>query len=142
MKKTIQENFDRMRVLAGLIKENEQEPAVNQLGEAEGNEEQVWKDLEFIVKQKWNPHARTASGQQIDEWLKYANKELKGYGVEPIKKEGAYVDKYYYDIVGLYVNMGDTYVKTIVFDTQDREFSIQSWGDFFERLESEDQNQS
>lgn len=130
------------------IKKNKMEKEKNNLNEIrnsirkiiqESYEEQAWKDMDFIIKNKWNSTAKSVSGDQIDEWMKYANKELHGYGIEPIRKEGAYVDKYYYDIVGLYVNMGDTYDKTIVFDTENRQFLITSYGDFVEKLDSEEQ---
>ena len=130
------------------IKKNKMKKEKNNLNEIrnsirkiiqESYEEQAWKDMDFIIKNKWNSTAKSVSGDQIDEWMKYANKELHGYGIEPIRKEGAYVDKYYYDIVGLYVNMGDTYDKTIVFDTENRQFLITSYGDFVEKLDSEEQ---
>ena len=75
--------------------------------------------------------------KMVDEILEEANKILNGFGVEPITDENAFVNKYYYDIIGLYVNMGDTYDKTIVFDTERQKFLITSWGDFYEKWQSE-----
>lgn len=75
--------------------------------------------------------------KMVDEILEEANKILHGFGVEPITDENAFVNKYYYDIIGLYVNMGDTYDRTLVFDTEKQKFLITSWGDFYEKWQSE-----
>jgi hypothetical protein len=52
--------------------------------------------------------------------------------VEALTHESAYVNKYYYDIIGLYINFGDTYSPTVLYDTVNGEFLLTSWGDFYE----------
>ena len=42
------------------------------------------------------------------------------------------VDRYYFDIHLLYVNMGDTYVPTIIYDTLKELWYCCSWGDIVE----------
>ena len=57
---------------------------------------------------------------------------LEGHGVESIRCEGEHVDNYYFDTVFTYVNMGDTYDMTVVYDTANRRFMATSWGDLVE----------
>lgn len=77
------------------------------------------------------------SPKNVDEVLEAANKLLGGHGVESVRDENSYVNKFYHDTVLLYVNMGDPYVATLLYDTVNREFTIGSWGDFVEKLEYE-----
>jgi len=70
-----------------------------------------------------------------DAVLDYANKVLNGHGVEAVQLEDYQVDNYYYNIVLLYVNMGDTYDTTLCYDTEKGEFLIGSWGDWLEEWE-------
>jgi len=105
--------------------------------------ENFTEKLYFIEKKikQWNTKIKSLSNteryEKIDEILKKANKILHGFGVEPITDENAFINKYYYDIIGLYVNMGDTYDTTLVFDTDRQKFLITSWGDFYEKWQSE-----
>jgi hypothetical protein len=68
----------------------------------------------------------------VDELLADANKALGGYGVEAIRQEGAHVSRYYQDIIGLYVNLGETYKPTLIYDTAENRFAVGGWGDFLE----------
>lgn len=60
------------------------------------------------------------------------NQILEGHGVECIRDENVYVSRYYGDVIAEYINMGDTYLMTIVYDTAREKFLICSWGDFYE----------
>ena len=71
----------------------------------------------------------------IDMILTAINEIIDGHGIEAVTMEDAYIDHYYFDIVGLYINMGDTYNPTILFDTEDNEFTATTWGDFYEMKE-------
>jgi hypothetical protein len=99
-----------------------------------GEAQEKLKDLEFTIT-KWNKER--PSPQTVDQYLEYANKELDGYGVEAVTDENAYVDSYYHNIIALYVNMGDTYVNTVVYSTETKEFMITSWGDFYENWQND-----
>jgi len=70
------------------------------------------------------------------------NELIEGFGTEAIKNENAYVNKYYSDCIGIYVNMGDSYAMTIIYDTNENEFLITSWGDFIEAYEQSIENES
>lgn len=68
---------------------------------------------------------------EVDAVLDLANVLLSAHGVEAIRAD-AQVDRYYYDIVALYVNMGDPYVPTVLYDTEREKFEAASWGDWLE----------
>ena len=67
-----------------------------------------------------------------DYKLDTINEIIKGYGVEALSSEYAHIDNYYFNIFALYINMGDPYIPTIVYDTKKDCFLISSWGDFYE----------
>lgn len=59
-----------------------------------------------------------------------ADKLMNGSGSEGLT--GEYVDRYYQNIQASYVNLGDTYSTTLLFDHVNQRFVITSWGDFVE----------
>jgi hypothetical protein len=71
------------------------------------------------------------SHRSVDDTLKTANRLIGGYGVEVLR--GKYVNSYYGDIVAEYVNVGDSYAATLLFNTVTSRFSLTSWGDFVEK---------
>ena len=71
-----------------------------------------------------------SSHSDVDDILGIIETLLEGYGVEPLK--GDHVDNYYMDINILYVNLGDTYTPTVLYDTLLNRFFICSWGDYIE----------
>lgn len=73
--------------------------------------------------------------EDVDAVLENLNKLLSGHGVEAIRSSDAWVSSYYGDIVALYINAGDTYNPTIVYDTDNGKFSVESYGDWIERQE-------
>ncbi|KKL47477.1 hypothetical protein LCGC14_2335180, partial [marine sediment metagenome] len=58
-----------------------------------------------------------------------------GYGVEAITIPEAYIDNYYGNIVGVYINLGDSYSPTIIHNSETGEFILSSFGDFMEIYE-------
>lgn len=56
------------------------------------------------------------------------NELLHGHGVEVLKNDEGHA-------VVEYVNMGDTYDNTVVFNADTGRFTVESWGNFFERNE-------
>ncbi len=69
---------------------------------------------------------------QIDDVLDLANKLTQAHGVEAIRGD-YHVDNYYFDVVALYVNMGDTYAPTLLYNTDTDTWILTSWGDWVER---------
>lgn len=69
--------------------------------------------------------------KSVDEALDTANRLTSAHGVAAIR--GKYVDRYFGEIVALYVNMGDSYAGTLLFNTITKRFSLTSWGDFVEK---------
>lgn len=75
---------------------------------------------------------RAESHDEVDKVLDLANKLADLHGVEALR--GDYqVDRYYYDIVALYVNTGETYDRTLLYETDTGRFVLASWGDWVER---------
>lgn len=70
----------------------------------------------------------------VDEALDFANEIFHGYGVEPIRDEDVW-DNYYGDTIALYVNFEDTYLATLLYDINEDEFYLTSWGDWIEEYE-------
>jgi len=65
--------------------------------------------------------------------MKIANKYMRGYGVEAVRDENIWIGHYWQNTGLLYVNKGDTYDTTLVYDTEKNKFDIMSWGDWAER---------
>lgn len=69
----------------------------------------------------------------VDHALDLANTLLHADGVEAIN--GKHVDGYYQDIVALYVNMGDPYIPTLLYNTVTESFYLGGWGNWVESHE-------
>lgn len=81
--------------------------------------------------------SRVADANGVDRALAEADQILEGHGVEAIRgnvlRGGERHDtRYYGDILALHVNMGDTYVPTIIYDVGTDRFYAMSWGDWVE----------
>jgi len=74
--------------------------------------------------------------RSVDNALEEVDKIIGGHGIEAIRGE-SYRGGYYGDIVGLYVNMGDTYNATVVYDTETGKFELTTWGDWVEQHQDE-----
>lgn len=70
--------------------------------------------------------------KSVDEKLEYANTLMNQFGVESLRDEDAWIDRYYLDTILLYVNTGETYDATLLYDTSCDNFLIGSWGDWYE----------
>lgn len=76
--------------------------------------------------------------EDIDNVMAKMNGSINGYGVEALTDENHdNVPRYYGNIVGLYVNKGNTYDTTIIYDTAEGRFIIANWGDFIESYDEE-----
>lgn len=80
-----------------------------------------------------NSMLKADSHNRIDEALDAINNILGGYGVEATRDND--LTGYYGDIGLLYVNLGDTYAPTVVYDTRSDKWIIASWSDVVERNE-------
>ena len=70
-------------------------------------------------------------GRVAEDILQRANSMIGGYGTEAI--QGDHWDNYYGEAVAEYVNMGDTYDLTVLYDVPRDRFLITSYGDWVER---------
>ena len=70
------------------------------------------------------------SPKDAEECIEIINKLLCGFGIESLR--GDYVDGYYQTTNALYVNLGETYAPTIIYDTLKQCWYCYSYGDFVE----------
>lgn len=68
---------------------------------------------------------------EVDAVMKAANAYMEAHGIEAIRGD-YYVDGYWQDIVALYVNTGDTYNATLLYETEPERFVLTTWGDWVE----------
>jgi len=79
--------------------------------------------------------------KSVDDALDAINKLIGGFGVESVSDERApQVVRYSYycycyQIQLLYVNVGDSYLDTVLYDTQESTFGVGSVGDWLEVME-------
>jgi hypothetical protein len=89
--------------------------------EQKGAYPEAWKQL---VGWHGNPRLHDIKMFILDELI-------GGFGVEAIRGSRNW-DSFYCDICGEYVNLGDTYDCTLLYDTVKRKYLITSWGDWVE----------
>jgi len=84
--------------------------------------------LSFKSVQDWGNQCYSLPSM-IELKLAAINEVLEGFGVEYIESTSdSYVDSY-----GLsYINLGDTYTNTVIFDHSCNKFRFCSWGDIVE----------
>lgn len=72
-----------------------------------------------------------------DDELKMSafNEILEGYGTEAIN--GEWQNGRWGNVVAEYVNMGDTYIPTII-NHRDEGFMVSSWGDLMEKMNNDE----
>ena len=92
------------------------------------------KTINSLQKRIKNINNTITNAELVDNLLDSFNSELSGYGIEAIRCDTVW-DSYYCDICALYVNMGDTYASTILYDTVKGKFYITTFGDFVEKNE-------
>lgn len=84
----------------------------------------TYSDVEEWVRSCWH------EPEKIDKKLCAINQILGGYGVEAI-----FGDSYTEPDMD-YINLGDTYTTTIVFDRLKWKWRVMSWGDWVEEAEA------
>lgn len=71
------------------------------------------------------------NAKRADKALDEINEIIGGHGVEAINGDH-HVDNYYGDTVALYVNTGDTYNSTVLYETEEGRFFVTSFGEWVE----------
>ena len=75
------------------------------------------------------------SPDRIDCILTACNELIDGHGTESIEVSSElFQDRYYWNSIGIYVNLGDTYITTIIYNTVDQLFEITNWGDYYQSM--------
>lgn len=75
----------------------------------------------------------------IEDTMDTVNTILGGYGVETFRGR-EWVNRYWQDTNLVYVNMGDTYVPTVLYDPLRNKWIIGDWGSFVEQHEKQFNN--
>ena len=70
--------------------------------------------------------------RKIEKIMEALNVTLEMFGIEAIRFED-WIDNYYCDICATYLNTGDTYAPTILYDTKNKKFILTTFGDFVEK---------
>lgn len=84
---------------------------------------------------KWREAPADERADAADAALNLANHVLYAYDVEALRATCQW-DSYYGDTVALYVNRGDTYEPTLLYDVRKESWWVGSLGDWWERQES------
>lgn len=74
--------------------------------------------------------------ESVSEVLEEVNTRCEGYGIEPVR-DPQHWDGYFGDVKALYVNMGDPYVTTVIYDAKDGLYRVMTLGDWIEEKEAE-----
>ena len=74
----------------------------------------------------------------VEAALDHVNAAIQGYGVVPIKgtAKDSWREPFWADTAAVYVNRGETYKPTVIYDTDSEKFYLKSWGDFVTSLEN------
>ena len=86
-----------------------------------------------IYKRLEKQHPEFSRAQLVDVTLLVWSEEKEGYGIEVIRSHKHW-SRYYGDIAYLYVNMGDSYVTTLIYDVRKDKFMERCIGDILEKL--------
>ena len=87
----------------------------------------TFESVQQWVSRCYNPPSRQ---DRVEVAL---NELLDMYGVESI--QGEWVDRYYGHTVAIYLNTGDSYLPTLLFDTDKERWYVTSVGDWIEAEE-------
>ena len=103
-------------------------PSLKSLARLSDNSQQMTPERCRALKAKLRD-AETV--QDVDAALDFANVMLEGHGVEAVRDREW--EGYYADIGLLYVNAGDTYALTLIYDTRRDSWSVTTLGHVIER---------
>jgi len=101
------------------------------------------KELHNLISGKTDPKTYKSVQKWVDRCfneptdielrMEAINEILEGFGVEGI--EGKWVDSYHRENQAVYINTGDTYSLTILYDNELRRFVVTTFGDWVESHE-------
>jgi len=90
-----------------------------------------FKSVDQLRRQCFNPP------DVINEQLEAINEVIDGFGIESSTIEGYFKSHYWQDAVCLYVNQGESYALTVLYDIVNEKWELTSWGDFIESIENQ-----
>jgi hypothetical protein len=98
------------------------------------NEVREWRPFLASALNRVKKH-KPVTNREIENVMERVNAVfLDGLGVEAIRDPSQWID-FWTTTRALYVNLGDTYINTLLYDTKARKFRDWSWGDFVEKFD-------
>jgi hypothetical protein len=91
----------------------------------------IFESVERLRKQCLNPP------DELNERLEAINELIDGFGIESSSIEGYWHSQYWQNTVCLYINTGDSYALTFIYNVVDDCFEITTWGDWIEAMENQ-----
>ena len=88
------------------------------------------KDADIIAGDIYIAMTEAQTPHEVDKAIQSINNLLKGYGTE-VLTDGEW-RRYWLDTAFVYVNMGDTYAPTVIYDIDHNRWLVTSWGDIVE----------
>ena len=95
---------------------------------------EVSREIALSIRKSLEKARDKNTYRAIDVALEEINTVLEGHGVEPMR--GTDWNRHYGDINALYVNMGDSYICTVLYDTTKEKFYVTDWASFVETDEA------
>lgn len=97
-----------------------------------------YEDGERFQKLARKYNKKNLTGDQAADAMVGLNDMLNGYGVEAVRGKSE-KGGFWGNILFIYVNMGEAYENTIIYDTEKEEFVAATWGDYYEENYSENE---
>lgn len=95
----------------------------------------TWEDIEDFLALYGVPENRGNYGIRYSTTMHLVDKILDAHGVEAVFESGGELNHHSGDLVMEFVNTGDTYSATVVFDLETEEAQVTTWGDWVEEWE-------
>jgi len=97
---------------------------------------QSFPELTITDAESLGNRIERSSYLNVDDILRSLSDLISAFGIETIDEQDHW-DRYWGSTIAVYVNTGETYSATLLYDTREREFHVTSYGDWVESRERE-----
>jgi len=102
---------------------------------------EAFPDLDEELANQLAAEAKTVTKSTFDDYLGKVDAAIDAFGIEPLSLDGEDVDRFGLDWdereIAYYVNTGDTYNATLLYDPEDNTIYLTTFGDWLEAWEYE-----
>jgi hypothetical protein len=116
------DEIEKLNMVKGIINDEFHDEDYELLIKHYLNQEIDWESLQYLNQVSWK--------------MKLMDILLHMFGTEVIDCHSIYVNRYWDSTVGLYLNAGDTYSSTVVYNTIHKCFILTDWGSYVELIEN------